>query len=745
MANKYLQLTRDIYQKVIIGDNEIVDEFISAKVTKIGSKNNALTVGDFCANYCEFEYRGSAYDWKNYTWELIVVNNEETDLLVGTFKVGTGEVVREGREYSLGVFVTSTVEYDGYKYKVTGYNLPPEMFETYTLGTGNSNDIVNRILDYVGIVGNLAFSDFEITEIPESISNMEMLGYIAGYDGLNLKVNRYGEVESYWYSSRETKIARDYQYENQLNQNTKIVTIGAVKCGELNQVGTGYPMIINNPFITQERLNYIYNKVNGFSYAATSLRYRGYPGFEIGDIIQAETETASYISIPVMEQVFNFDGGMNATIYSYDNETELELIPISPIDKKVNEVVKETKTYSQAILNTIVGAGNGFYQIINDEFNPVGINDYAVGWQNTNTQEITNETKGWRFLLGGLYHSSDGFNSYDTFALDEDGNINASAINVGEMSASLISGGQLVMGGEENGNGEIWILDSDSNLIGTWNNEGLIIYKGIIEGSIINVGGNGDTKGEIVLLGYDDEGIGVIDNRGVWFESLTENNDTIKTFLNNEGLLFQLTNEIGVEKIGNITIFYDESDEIYKMEYNSQSEHIFRGYDDLISMIINDTSVYTYVDLIVNGNFSVIGTKSRIVGTEDYGNRLLYAYETPVAMFGDVGETVINEDGFSYVWLDSVFMQTISNDSYQVFLQKYGDGDCYVKERTKNYFIVAGTPGLNVGWEIKARQKDYEQQRLDKERETITLKNKVNYSKEADDYIKTLKEGRLNA
>lgn len=119
---------------------------------------------------------------------------------------------------------------------------------------------------------------------------------------------------------------------------------------------------------------------------------------------------------------------------------------------------------------------------------------------------------------------------------------------------------------------------------------------------------------------------------------------------------------------------------------------------------------------LVAGDFSVSGTKNRVVETENYGSRLLYAYETASPIFGDIGDGEIAEDGKCYVALDPVFAQTISTDDYQVFLQKCGEGDCYIAERKPNYFIVQGTPGLTFCWELKAKQSDFSQRRLEPQR-----------------------------
>lgn len=128
--------------------------------------------------------------------------------------------------------------------------------------------------------------------------------------------------------------------------------------------------------------------------------------------------------------------------------------------------------------------------------------------------------------------------------------------------------------------------------------------------------------------------------------------------------------------------------------------------------ITGDLDVSNAID---GGSLKIYGTKSRVAETEDYGNRLLYCYETASPMFGDIGEGTIGDDGVCYIWTDPAFAETITTTQYQVFLQKYGDGDAYIRERHPSYFIVAGTPGLQFGWELKAKQSDFDQLRLEKD------------------------------
>lgn len=125
-------------------------------------------------------------------------------------------------------------------------------------------------------------------------------------------------------------------------------------------------------------------------------------------------------------------------------------------------------------------------------------------------------------------------------------------------------------------------------------------------------------------------------------------------------------------------------------------------------------SLYVY-----DGTLSCSGTvsssiKSRLIDTENYGDRLLFCYETPAPMFGDLGSGTLDNDGYAYVSIDDVFAETAHTDyNYQVFLQKCGPGDLWVAEKHPNYFVVQGTPNLPFDWEIKAHQVDVENMRLD--------------------------------
>lgn len=112
-------------------------------------------------------------------------------------------------------------------------------------------------------------------------------------------------------------------------------------------------------------------------------------------------------------------------------------------------------------------------------------------------------------------------------------------------------------------------------------------------------------------------------------------------------------------------------------------------------------------------DLSVRGTKSRILQTKNYGTQTFYCYEMASPMFGDIGEAFISEDGTCLIDIDDIFQESTNvKIEYYVFLQKEGDGDCWVDKKEQTYFTVKGTPGLKFAFEIKARQTEYEHMRF---------------------------------
>jgi hypothetical protein len=75
--------------------------------------------------------------------------------------------------------------------------------------------------------------------------------------------------------------------------------------------------------------------------------------------------------------------------------------------------------------------------------------------------------------------------------------INASYISTGELNAGIIKGGTLTLGGANNVNGTLRVLDASGNVVGSWSSAGITINNGVISipftDGTLSIGGNATT------------------------------------------------------------------------------------------------------------------------------------------------------------------------------------------------------------------------------------------------------------
>lgn len=255
------------------------------------------------------------------------------------------------------------------------------------------------------------------------------------------------------------------------------------------------------------------------------------------------------------------------------------------------------------------------------------------------------------------------------------------------------------------------------------------------EGGTLKLGGKANEQGTIEV--YHSSG----------WKSISVDNEGLKTYGGQPIIAYEDAVDYSgeyekyVKLQGGVSVFTNRTN---SMGVQISPEYIGM-WDDTGTQVADFQAKYNWniwKNLSITGNFSVTGKKNRIVNTKSYSRRLLNAYETPAPMFGDVGEGTIGADGKCYISIDPIFSETIASGcKYQVFLQKNGKGDVWVSERHETYFVVEGTESLNFSWEIKARQKDYEYDRIDVYNENVEERD-IDYSyigeMEYQNYVDTM-------
>lgn len=342
-----------------------------------------------------------------------------------------------------------------------------------------------------------------------------------------------------------------------------------------------------------------------------------------------------------------------------------------------------------ALRCTMYAAG-GFSQVLDIETIPVAIDVDALTHEDI-FNLLTNDGA-WQ----GIYRGSDG-KLYINF--------------------TYARGGTLNLGGKANtyGNGQMHVYDANDNEIVDINTKGIVVTH--------YISGMGEKPISYVCITPDVFG-------GIY---LSENKDGTGAcaILSPDEIVLKNNSSGPITVQTDITMHMtDES-----LYLGSVSEYKFHFGKEQSSF---------YQPVTIGGSLSVAGTKNRIIDTENYDTRKQYCYETATPYFGDIGSGCTDNTGKCYIDIDDIFSETVNiGVEYQVFLQKEGQGDIWVEEKTDSYFVVRGTENLKFSWEIKAIQKDYEFERLEKfdnsEKEEV-IDYEKEYMEEINDLIKEQEE-----
>lgn len=145
---------------------------------------------------------------------------------------------------------------------------------------------------------------------------------------------------------------------------------------------------------------------------------------------------------------------------------------------------------------------------------------------------------------------------------------------------------------------------------------------------------------------------------------------------------------------------------------NNQKTNVFNAYGDHVD-ILGDFTVYN-------------GTKNAASVTRD-GVRATPAYEMAENWFGDMGESTTDGNCEITVPVDPIFGDIVNTSiKYQVFLQSYSSACVWVDARNEDGFTVkSDQPNAKFAWELKAKRRGYENNRLVKTDMTLSDVQKI--------------------
>ncbi len=318
------------------------------------------------------------------------------------------------------------------------------------------------------------------------------------------------------------------------------ITIQKIKYAGSEIIGanSGYVLEIdeNNPFVTDDIAQNILLKMQGFTfipytYQATISDF----ATDVGDKFDiTNTNNTKYLTY-VMGNSWEFNGAVSQT-WTAKGENELNNTYSSkgPITQQIENIVKEQipSVYDKAVEKAT--------ELIT-KFNGGCVIKKAGELFIADNEDLDQAQHIWRWNMNGLGYSSTGINGPYGLAMTMDGKIVADFIASGTMSAERINGGTLKLGGNNNTNGAIQVVDANGDELVTISKDGVVLSNGtklIGNGGVLsNLQFNsfgvseewGDTKkaGEYNMLGFMSSELTGTDKYNIYIDVVIPDNFTV--------------------------------------------------------------------------------------------------------------------------------------------------------------------------------------------------------------------------
>lgn len=219
-----------------------------------------------------------------------------------------------------------------------------------------AKDVLNEISVQCGVLIDTSGIDVVIEKRPEGYTCREMIGYIASLVGGFACVNRIGTIIIKWYEQTDFKLdlSRIMTFEKtESNYHLDYLTANIDNSNSYTAGGGTLGVTFDNPFMTSSGLEDVYNKIKGFTYREVELKAPADIRLDVWDIITAAVNGVEY-SVPVMNIVYEYDGGMSMIVKSF-GKTEVETSTDfkGPTSKAVERMYSELITTKELVAKKV--------------------------------------------------------------------------------------------------------------------------------------------------------------------------------------------------------------------------------------------------------------------------------------------------------------------------------------------------------------------------------------------------------
>lgn len=184
------------------------------------------------------------------------------------------------------------------------------------------HSVINRLIELTGIEFAGALADYNNYNLVflSGYSCREVLGFVAGALGCNAIIDRQGKFKFINISKTSSLTITNENYSNYFRQSklykiSKLVNTldeSTIEIGSINDDTVCLNM--TNPFVNEDILKDIYNKMNEFNFSPYELNWNGDLSLDLGDSIEIVDKKGTSLIQPILNQSFVYTGGLSSIV-----------------------------------------------------------------------------------------------------------------------------------------------------------------------------------------------------------------------------------------------------------------------------------------------------------------------------------------------------------------------------------------------------------------------------------------------
>ena len=282
----------------------------------VNGEQPLLTVGNTCAKTVQMQFSGVQTGFLAGALVLSAQSGAEV-LPLGTFAV-TEAVTRGGQTTVTAVDAMGVALAELYQPSLSG-------------SSATAWAVLNDVAAKAGVALSARVSGYQsvlagvsMASLAAGYTRRTVVGWIAGLCGCNAVIDRAGKLDFIWYSASGVTLHRAECYEgmDEIQESNSVFSMLSVSVVDANgntqtlspasAQGTG--ALIENPFMTQARLNGLWSSIGGMTYRPAELSFLGDLRLDAGDLITLTLDDGTTCSVPVMSLSHTYDGGVTTHV-----------------------------------------------------------------------------------------------------------------------------------------------------------------------------------------------------------------------------------------------------------------------------------------------------------------------------------------------------------------------------------------------------------------------------------------------